>query len=88
MKIRPNPYFPKAIGELSNALGVYWRELATMVNRRGSATTTNANGDIGGLSIGATYSQAEIQALRDKCEILADDLRAIKTALQSIDILE
>jgi len=28
MKIRPNPFFPKTINELANALGVYWRELS------------------------------------------------------------
>ena len=30
MKIRPNPFFPQTIKELSNALGVYWRELSLM----------------------------------------------------------
>jgi len=30
VKIRPNPFFPQTIKELSNALGVYWRELSLM----------------------------------------------------------
>lgn len=33
-----------------------------------------ANGVVGSLSIGATYSQAEVQALRDECENLRDAL--------------
>lgn len=37
----------------------------------------NANAEIGGLTIGGTYSQSEVQALRDKTEELADDFRAL-----------
>lgn len=33
MKIRSNPLFPSTGKELSQALGVYWRELATEVNK-------------------------------------------------------
>lgn len=40
-----------------------------------AVTPGNTNSEIGGLTIGATYSQAEVTALRDKCEELADDLR-------------
>jgi hypothetical protein len=32
VKIRPNPLFPGESKPLSNAIGVYWRELATSVN--------------------------------------------------------
>lgn len=44
-------------------------------------TLGNTNSEIGGLTISAAYSQAEVTALRDKCEELADDLRAIHAAL-------
>lgn len=44
----------------------------------------NADNEIGGLTIGATYTQAEVQALRDKCEELADDVRALSTLLHRI----
>jgi len=37
----------------------------------------NANSEIGGLTISAAYDQTEVQALRDKCEELADDVRAL-----------
>ena len=46
-----------------------------------TVTLGNIDNEIGGLAIGATYSQAEVQALRDKCEELADDVRALKAAL-------
>lgn len=46
-----------------------------------TVTLGNTDDEIGSLAIGATYSQAEVQALRDKCEELADDVRALKSAL-------
>ncbi|MDF2631440.1 MAG: uncharacterized protein K0Q85_36 [Caproiciproducens sp.] len=49
-----------------------------------TVTMTNTNSAIGGLTIGATYSQVEVQALRDGTEILADDVRAIKAALSAL----
>ena len=48
---------------------------------KSTVTLGNTDNEIGGLAIGATYSQAEVQALRDKCEELADDVRALKAAL-------
>jgi hypothetical protein len=39
VKIRPNPFFPKSINELANALGVYWRELSLAL----SSISTNTN---------------------------------------------
>ena len=48
---------------------------------KNTVTLGNTDNEIGGLAIGATYSQAEVQALRDKCEELADDVRALKAAL-------
>ncbi len=47
----------------------------------------NANSEISSLTIGSTYAQAEVQALRTACEELADDVRAIHAALVSRGIL-
>ncbi len=85
--IRSNPFFPSEPKALAQALGGYWRELATKVNASESITLGNANGEIGGLTISLVYSQAEVQALRDKCEELADDVRNMKQALVTLGIL-
>ena len=43
-----------------------------------AVTLGNTDREIGGLTISAAYSQTEVQALRrDKCEELADDVRAL-----------
>jgi len=52
-----------------------------------TVTLGNTDNEIGGLTISATYSQAEVQALRDKCEELADDVRALKAALSSYGLV-
>ena len=52
-----------------------------------TVTLGNTDNEIGGLTISAAYSQAEVQALRDKCEKLADDVRALKTALSSYGLV-
>jgi hypothetical protein len=52
-----------------------------------TVTLGNTDNEIGGLTISAAYSQAEVQALRDKCEELADDVRALKTALSSYGLV-
>lgn len=44
----------------------------------------NANGEIAGLTFSATPTQAECEALRDKCEEAADDMRAIATKLNAL----
>ena len=54
---------------------------------KNTVTVGNTDNEIGGLAISATYSQAEVQALRDKCEKLADDVRALKTALSSYGLV-
>ena len=45
------------------------------------AALGNTNGEIAALSSSATTTQAEFNALRDKCEELSDDVRAIAAAL-------
>ena len=49
-----------------------------------AVTLGNTNAEIGGLTISAAYSQAEVTALRDKCEELADDVRALSVLLHQI----
>ncbi len=43
----------------------------------------NVDDEIGTLAISAAYAQAEVTALRDKTEELADDVRALAAALSS-----
>jgi hypothetical protein len=50
-------------------------------------TFTNANGDIGGLAISNPPTQAEVQALRDACETLADGTRNVRAALQAYKLI-
>ena len=52
-----------------------------------AVTLVNTDGAIGGLAVGATYSQAEVQALRNAAETLADDVRALKAALSSYGLV-
>ncbi len=45
------------------------------------AALGNANNEIGALPISDPPTEAEVEALRDKCEELADDVRALGAAL-------
>ena len=67
----------------SSAVGFFGSAPVT----KATVTLGNTDNEIGGLAISATYSQAEVQALRDKCEKLADDVRALKTALSSYGLV-
>lgn len=49
-----------------------------------AVTVVNTNGAIGGLTISAGYSQAEVTALRDACEVLADDVRNLSVLLHAL----
>jgi hypothetical protein len=44
----------------------------------------NADGEIAGLTISDPPTQAEVQALRDKCEELADGVRAHSTLVHAL----
>jgi hypothetical protein len=46
-----------------------------------AVTLGNADGEIGGLTISDPPTQAEVQALRDKCEELADDVQFFSTRI-------
>jgi hypothetical protein len=49
-----------------------------------AVTLGNADGEIGGLTISDPPTQAELQALRDKCEELADDVRALSALVHAL----
>ena len=52
-----------------------------------TVTLGNTDNEIGGLTISVAYAQGEVQALRDNCEELADDVRALKAALSSYGLV-
>jgi len=47
-------------------------------------TLGNTDGEIGGLAISDPPTQAEVQALRDKAEELADDVKALATLVHAL----
>jgi hypothetical protein len=49
-----------------------------------AVTLGNTDGEIGGLAVSDPPTQAEAQALRDKCEELADDVRALSTLVLAL----
>lgn len=49
-----------------------------------AVTLVNADGEISGLTVSAPPTQAEVEALRDKCEVLADDVRALSTLVHAL----
>lgn len=49
-----------------------------------AVTLGNEDGDIGGLTISASYDQTEVQALRDACETLADDVRNLSVLIHAV----
>ena len=67
-------------------IGFFGATTITKPSGAGQAEVTfgNANSEIGDLTIGGTYSQSEVQALRDKCEELADDARNLQTLVHAL----
>jgi hypothetical protein len=49
-----------------------------------AVTLGNMDAEIGGLTISDPPTQAEVQALREKCEELADDVRALTTLVHAL----
>jgi len=49
-----------------------------------AVTLGNADGEIGGITMSDPPNQAEVQALRDKCEELADDVRGLSTLVHAL----
>lgn len=52
-----------------------------------AVTLSSIDGEFAGLPISETYIQAQVQALRDKCEVLADDVRTLKAALSAYGLI-
>jgi hypothetical protein len=44
----------------------------------------NTDNEIGGLTFSSSYTQAEVETLRDKCEELADDVRALRNTVLAL----
>ena len=74
------------IGATGGKIGFWGVTPVTQPAGAGQAAVTlgNSDGEIGGLSISAPPTQAEVQALRDKCEELADDVRALSTLVHAL----
>ena len=62
-----------------DSLGGWWKCTA-------AGTLGIVDGEIGGLMISDPPTQAEVQALRDKCEDLADDVRKLSTLIHSFRV--
>ena len=60
------------------------------VSKRVMANVTfgNIDSEISSLTFSATPTQAEAEALRDKCEELADDVRNLRAELLSAELME
>ena len=71
---------------VGDKLAVYGHTPITQPSGAGQAAVTlgNTDNEIGGLTISAAYSQSEIQALRDKTEELADDVRNLSTLIHAL----
>jgi hypothetical protein len=51
-----------------------------------AATLGNVDGEIAGLTISDPPTQAEVKALRDACEELADDVRALSELVHALRV--
>ncbi len=73
-------------GSASARIGFYGVTPVTQPSGADQAAVTlgNTDGEIGGLTISDPPTQTEIQALRDKCEELADDVRALSTLVHAM----
>jgi hypothetical protein len=74
------------IGATGSKIGFYGATPITQPSGADQAAITlgNADGEIGGLIVSDPPTQAEVQALRDKAEELADDVRNLSTLIHSL----
>jgi hypothetical protein len=74
------------VGATGGKIGFYGVTPVTQPAGASQAAVTlgNTDGAIGGLTISDPPTQAEVQALRDKCEELADDVRALSTLVHAL----
>lgn len=82
-------YFSPGVAEEDGADGqlLLVRPMPRLITVATTVDLGNANAEIGGLTFSASPSQAECNALRDKCEELADDVRAMHAALVTAGIV-
>jgi hypothetical protein len=73
-------------GSASDRIGFYGVTPVVQPSGADQAAVTlgNVDGEIAGLTISDPPTQAEVQALRDKTEELADDLRNFSTLIHSL----
>ena len=73
-------------GSASDRIGFYGVTPVSQPSGTDQAAVTlgNTDGEIGGLTISDPRTQAEVQALRDKIEELADDVRALATLVHAL----
>lgn len=74
------------IGATGGKIGFWGVTPVTQPAGAGQAAVTlgNADGEIGSLTISDPPTQAELQALRDKCEELGDDVRTLSTLVHAL----
>jgi hypothetical protein len=74
------------VGATGGKIGFWAATPVTQPAGAGQAAVTlgNTDGEIGGLPISDPPTQADVQALRDKCEELADDLRALSALVHAL----
>jgi hypothetical protein len=74
------------VGATGGRIGFYGVTPVTQPAGADQAAVTlgNADSEIGGLTISDPPTQAEVQALRDKCEELADDVRALSLLVHAL----
>jgi hypothetical protein len=74
------------VGTAGGKIGFYGVTPVTQPSGADQASLTlgNVDGAIGGLTISDPPTQAEVQALRDKCEELADDVRSLSTLVHAL----
>ena len=81
-----NPRSARIGGSASARIG-FWGA-TPVVQSAGAAQAAvmlgNVDGEIGGLTISDPPTQAEVQALRDKCEKLADDVRTLSALVHAL----
>ena len=74
------------VGATGGKIGFYGATPITQLAGadQGAVTLRNTDGEIGGLTISDPPTQAEVQALRDKCEELANDVRALSALVHAL----
>ncbi len=73
--------------QLNDTLTRIYTDISKLYDLKTAVSLGNEDGEIGALTFSATPTQAECEALRDKCEELADDVRNIHSSLSERDVI-